>query len=622
MSSAEELHHQGIAAFQAGQIDEAINLLGQAIAQEDALPEIFANLGVIHRSIGELEAARQHLETAIERASNNPDFYYNLALVYGDLEKLDLAQKHYELALSMRPGMAPALNNLGNIKKEKKDFDGAVICYHQALEADETYVPAHKNLADALESAGFDEAAHEAYAAALHLRADTGTRIRDALVLPVIPNSRDHIAESRGRLEEKLDALAEDDLSLEDPLREVGATNFLLAYNGLDDKAIQEKIAQVYLKACPALAFEAPHAKDWMAGLEGGAPRIGFVSSFFNEHTIAKLNHGLINGLPKARFDVSVFSFSEVQDSWSDRFKSGTPNYVQLEKELAAAQKQIADAELDILYYTDIGMEPQTYFLSFARLAPVQCVTWGHPVTTGIPNMDYFVSGALTEPENSSDAYSEKLLRLDGFSTCVAKPEEIAGLPDKDYSPGQRIVCPQSLFKYHPDFDAILGGILRSLPDAEIQLIDGSHPAWSALLQKRLIRSLSDVSDRIQILPRLNREAFAELLRAADVILDTPHFCGGMTTYQALAAGTPVVTLPGDYMRGRLGLGLYRQMQMTDCVAEDAADYVEITKRLCSDVAFAKRVRAQITEGQSNIFDNRAAIDRHAKFFEKVMFEG
>jgi len=622
MSSSEELQHQGIAAFQEGRLDEAIDLLGQAVAIEGAAAEIFANLGVINRAAGNLDAARKHLETAVEQESSNADFHYNLALVYGDLSEFELAQKHYELALSIRPGMAPALNNLGNIMKELKDFTRAVECYHQAIEADENYMPAHKNLADAFETSGFAEAAQEAYTTALKLQSDPGTRIRDALVLPVFPDSRDHILELRAGLEAKLDELLDDDLSIEDPLREVGATNFLLAYHGLNDKVIQQKIAHLHVNACPSLAYTAPYAKNWMAGLEGGAPRIGFVSSFFHEHTIAKLNHGLMTGLPKSRFEVQVFSFSEVVDSWAAKFKEFGSSFVPLPNELDAAREIITKAEVDILYFTDIGMEPLSYFLGFARLAPVQCVTWGHPETTGLPNIDYFISGDLTETKDAATAYSEKLLRLDGFSTCVAVPHEIAQLPPRESALGQRIVCPQSLFKYHPDFDAILGGILRALPDAEIQLIDGSHPAWSELLQKRLMGSLSDVSDRIQILPRLNREAFAALLQAADVILDTPHFCGGMTTYQALAAGTPVVTLPGEFMRGRLSLGLYRLMQMTDCVAESAEDYIEITKRLCTDAKFAASVREQIQTGQDRIFDNRKTIERHAKFFEKVMFEG
>lgn len=60
--------------------------------------------------------------------------------------------------------------------------------------------------------------------------------------------------------------------------------------------------------------------------------------------------------------------------------------------DLAGVRQAIAAERLDVLFYTDIGVEPPTYFLAFARLAPVQCLTLGHPVTTGIPNMDYFLS--------------------------------------------------------------------------------------------------------------------------------------------------------------------------------------------------------------------------------------
>jgi protein O-GlcNAc transferase len=94
-----------------------------------------------------------------------------------------------------------------------------------------------------------------------------------------------------------------------------------------------------------------------------------------------------------------------------------------------------------------------------------------------------------------------------------------------------------------------------------------------------------------------------------------------MTTYQALAAGTPVVTLPGDFMRGRFSLGLYRQMQMTECIAENVGDYIDVTRRLCMDNAFSNSMRDQIKVGQTSIFNNRVAVDRHAKFFDRVMFK-
>ena len=62
-------------------------------------------------------------------------------------------------------------------------------------------------------------------------------------------------------------------------------------------------------------------------------------------------------------------------------------------------------------------MDIRTYFLAFSRLARVQCVTWGHPDTTGIPNMDYFISSNLIEPKEADEHYSEKLQRLNVLPT-------------------------------------------------------------------------------------------------------------------------------------------------------------------------------------------------------------
>ena len=621
MDKVKELYKKGISALASGNTDLARIFLGWAIETGKATPEIFANSGVINRKLGNLETALDLLRIAVDREPENGNFHYNLALVYGDLGQLDFAENHYKMAVGIIPGMVDAHNNLGNINKRKKNVNGAVFYYKQAIKIDSSYIPAYKNLADLYETSGDHLAAKSAYCKAINLRPDIGLRIREALVLPVIVDSKEQILECRNQLISKLDDLLSDDLIVEDPIKEVGATNFLLPYHGLNDKEIQMKISEMYLKVCPSLTFEAPHVRGWMAGLEGGIPRIGFVSSFFHDHTISMLNKSLINGLPNARFEVFIFSFSEVNDSYTQDFKTGGLKFISLPKRIDEAQQRIAKAELDILYFTDIGMEPLTYFLGFSRLAPVQCVTWGHPVTTGLPNIDYFISSNLIEPENAQESYSEKLIKLNCLPSCVAKPTEFKNILKQERSNGQRIFCPQSLFKYHPDFDKILGKILRALPDASIQIIDGSHPSWSELLKARMLKQTYDVSDRIEILPRRNKKEIADLMRAADVILDTPHFSGGMTTFESLAAGTPVVTLPGKFMRSRVSLGIYKPMNMMDCVSEDTADYIEITKRLCLDSNFARMVRTQINEGQLNIFDNRTVIDRHAKFFEKVMFE-
>ncbi len=104
-------------------------------------------------------------------------------------------------------------------------------------------------------------------------------------------------------------------------------------------------------------------------------------------------------------------------DAVSERIRNAADRMIDLDPDYRQARRQIAALELDILFYQDIGMEPTSYLLACSRLAPVQCLSFGHPNTTGIPNMDYFISNDLFEPEDAASHYSETL-----FSSMAFQP--------------------------------------------------------------------------------------------------------------------------------------------------------------------------------------------------------
>src|SRR5262249_10876056 len=143
-----------------------------------------------------------------------------------------------------------------------------------------------------------------------------------------------------------------------------------------------------------------------------GPLRVGFLSRFFHNHTIGMLNAGLVRNLTRPDFHVVLFRFPGNDDDIARFIQEGADTVVTLPAHLDQARRQIAEQRLDVLYYTDIGMDPLAYFLAFARLAPVQCVTWGHPITTGIPTMDYFISSELFEAPGAEEHYTEQLVRL------------------------------------------------------------------------------------------------------------------------------------------------------------------------------------------------------------------
>jgi protein O-GlcNAc transferase len=76
---------------------------------------------------------------------------------------------------------------------------------------------------------------------------------------------------------------------------------------------------------------------------------------------------------------------------------------------------------------------------------------------------------------------------------------------------------------------------------------------------------------------------YQSLTMAADVVLDPLHFGGGATTYDGLALGQPIVTLPSPFQRGRYTLGCYQKMDVMDCVAQSPQHYIELALRLAND---------------------------------------
>ena len=102
----------------------------------------------------------------------------------------------------------------------------------------------------------------------------------------------------------------------------------------------------------------------------------------------------------------------------------------------------------------------------------------------------------------------------------------------------------------------------------------------------------------MRFLPRQPYEEYLRLVALSDVILDTPHFNGGATTFDALAMGVPIVTLPGAYMRGRQTYSLYKRMGVMDCIVDTPQEYVDKAVRLATDVSYREEIQRKILREQ------------------------
>ena len=615
----------GLALLLSGEVEEAQGVWTHAMLvsavdseSESGLESFLSAAAERYQKEERRSHAKKIYEQLIELNSDNFLAYYQLGVLLQqepDSEAPLQPIQYFLRALELAPGFAPAWFQLARIYEAAGQLS-------ETLSACQTLSRLNPRDFKSLSAAGFIlhhmgdiDRALEYYQRAIAINPLSEIEIQNALLLPSIFGSKTELEKFRQRLEQKLSQLSAKNLSLSEPHREVNLTLFKLAYQGKNDREIQVNLAQLYERACPDLLFVAPHCKDPSSlRLDPiGKIRIGFFSArFFRRHTIGRLNCGLIANLSRELFEVIVFSLPVSQDDPVAQFiRSHSDKYVTVTDDLSSIRGAIAQEELDILFYPSIGMDSLNYFLAFSRLAPIQIMTWGHPVTTGISNIDYFLSSRHLEPEGSEEHYSEKLLCPERIAVYYYRPEIPPRKPKIafNFEEGHHhYVCPQSLFKLHPDFDLILRDILLRDPVGRVVLIESLWLTETRKILQRFERFIPEVIDRIKILPRLSSDDFLRLLGYADVAIDPIHFGGGKTTYEAFSMGVPVITMEGDYMRSRITYALYRQMGFTDCIATSVEDYVTKAVRLGTNASERQRVSEAILARGDAIYEDREAV--------------
>lgn len=398
---------------------------------------------------------------------------------------------------------------------------------------------------------------------------------------------------------------------------------FQLAFHNRDNKELTQLYCRMLRAIAPELNFVAPHCKATPVRADGMI-RIGFVSSFLHHHSVGSCYRGVLLHLAKQpEFKVTFFNVSNIMDDKTQEILAAGVPMITLPKNIKAAQKVIADEKLDIIIYPEIGMDATTYYLAMMRLAPYQACFQGHPETTGIDTVDYVISSRSYEPPHAEENYSERLLCNAGVDTIFTRPKpperwmtrEELGLPtDKTL-----YVCPMSIQKFHPDFDRLLADILAQDATATLVLFnDFQQQAASDLMQQRLLTQCAPT--RVIFLPWLPMEQLFSVMKTADAMLDTIYFGGGTTAQYAFGLGVPIVTMPGNYARGRVVYAYYSIMGIENApIAADTQEYVRLALKLAHDKPYADALREEIPAKNHALFETEPYAPRAAQLMKDIV---
>jgi predicted O-linked N-acetylglucosamine transferase (SPINDLY family) len=675
---ADALHYLGVLAHQRGDHAGALGLIGRALAVAPRDPDIHANRGEVLRALGRMAEAKTAYESALALAPGHPAALFNLGIVLGLLDDhagaercyrrllvrhADAADAHYALgntllaqnrpadaetafaeAVRLDPGLAEAHLNLGIARLALARPAEALPVLERAVELAPTSAAAHVQLADALMQLRHGARARRHLVKARAL-APKRLDVRWALAcdLPTVYAGEAEIAERRAEFERGL-AEIEADLALDTPdaieeaFRAAGTfTNFHLAYQGRDDRALQRCYGALVARAMAAAFPDRTRPLAAPPPEPDGRLRVAFVSAFFRWHTVARLFRGWIESLDRRRFKIMVWHLGETADGTSaevaraaDTFRHCPPVRADTRKAFADLSGEVAAARPHALIYPEIGMDPRTFQLAALRLAPVQAAWIGHPVTTGLPTVDYFLSGELIEPPDGKEHYSEKLVRLLGLGIAYrpfGQKPSAKTRTDFDVGAGQVLyLCCQSLYKYLPRHDRIFPAIAREVGDAVFAFLAHGDESVDEVFRTRIARAFADAGldakTHCRFLPRLDNADYYALNAAGDVYLDSLGWSGGNTTLEAISAELPVVTLPGEFMRGRVSYGMLRMIGVEDTVAKDVDDYIAIAVRLGREPEFRAQTRARIAANRHKLYNDEKCVRGLEDFLIRAVQSG
>ena len=437
---------------------EAVNCFQESLRSNPNDPATCSNIGAALREQGKIDEAIACYQQALRLQPNFIVAYNNLGAALREQGKTDEAIASYEQALRIKPDYPEALLNLGSVLKEQRKFAEATAHIEKAIRLQPNNAEAHTCLGNVFTDQGMVDEAKACYEQSLRLKPANRMRIVVATMLPLIYESMDHLRSSRQTFTENIRRLEEEGVRL-DLNHETAQPPFFLIYQGMNDRDLQLALRRLYI--APTGSFVSDRVP---ADVSRRKIRVGFISAYFKQHTIGRLMQGLMQHMSRADFTVTVLATTNNRDEIADKIRASGDTFILVPANLPAARQIIAQQQLDVLLYTDIGMDPFTYTLALSRLAPVQCVTWGHPSTTGLETIDYYLSSELFETEDADQYYTEELVRLKTIPAYSYRPTPPSPLKKRDQfglrEDSHVYSCLQSLFKLHPEYDAILAGIL------------------------------------------------------------------------------------------------------------------------------------------------------------------
>ncbi len=609
----------GAIAFALHEWPQARDAFAHAATIDGAGDETLVNLGSAQLKLGEVAGAEESLRRAVELNPGNLGAWIQRASACMALGDFDKAAACLDRADALGHGGAEVLLQRGQLAERRGRRADAMDFYREALARAPDLPEANYSLGCLLWEDGDVAGSKQCFDRALRVRPDYADA-RWVRVMAELAIVRDDDQDDMGALRRFADGIeALDDWFRGDRVRDgwasVGTMQpYFIVYYASNHRSVLSR----YGNLCARLmgAWQAGRPPGQAPAIVGRAKlRVGVVAAHLRKHSIwDAIVRGWFKAIDPARIDLVAYHLGEGEDAETDIARRRAVRYVHpvgaARARLETWVDEIGRDTPDVLLYPEIGLDGLSLQLAAMRLAPVQATTWGQPATSGLPTLDYFLSGSAFESDAADGHYSERLVRLPGLGVWYEALGVVPEAPDWDalgLDPSRPLLlCPGTPFKYAPTDDAMLVDIARRVPHVQLVFFNYEKQGLARKLRDRLLRAFQAArihgTGNLRFIPWQPMQRYCGLLKGATAMLDTIGFSGFNTAMQAIEYGLPVVAWEGEFLRGRLASAPLRQMAIPGLVAQDAARYAEIAASLCLDVDYRNDTRAAIQSRREALF--------------------
>lgn len=566
-------------------------------------------------------------EIALKSQGSRAIDFANTLYIQG---RYEAAIKQYQRVLASQTGNVELYFNFSQCWRNLKRIEEAIAILERGIRHYPTAGQLHFELIKTCQQNGrTNQAISNSEIAADLLPNEYVFKLLKYLTLPIIYNTPEEIQFYRDRFVLELENLIHQ-TSLTTPEDKINAflglrsfTNFYLAYQAHNVVESQSKYANLVHQIMAANYRQWVEPQPMPPLPENGKIRVGYISSYLYSYSGTLWLTGWLRYADTKKFEIYCYHTGNDTDLITEQFRQYSHVFRHIPHNLEAVCQQIIDDKLHILIFPEIGMDAPTIQIAALRLAPVQCSAWGHPVTSGLPTIDYFISSELMEPENARSHYSEILVKLPNIGVSYPKPtvgELNNSRLDFDLREDAVIyLCCQAPFKYLPQYDFILAQIARRVPQAQFIFPRGE------LLRKRLKRAFAavnlDSEDYCVFRAIATRQEYIAINFLADVFLDTFTWSGGNTSLEAIACNLPIVTCPGEFMRGLHAYSFLKMLGVTDTIAQNEEEYIDIAVKLGLDSEWRRDVAQRMSQRHDRLFDDKVCVTALEDFYQEVVRE-